>query len=316
MRSNLGTLIAPYAIAGAIFLVTAELIPGYASINSVLSVLLLASLLGIAAIGQTLTIILGGFDLSIPAVMGLADVLVAALYGGGWPMWAVIPIVLTSAIVVGVFNGLTIRLLRVSSLIVTLATGSIVLGGILSTTHGQVGGSVPEWLTSSVSVVGSTFGLPLPGAVVLWIALAVLVIVFERRMVLGRWMFAIGANPRAADLARVPSLTVWLVVYAISAGTAAIAGMLLAGLGGAADAGVGAPYLFTTLAAVVVGGTSLLGGRGSYERTVAGSLLIITLSTLLIGLGFDQPAQQICFGILIVVLVAFYGREPHVRMRV
>jgi ribose transport system permease protein len=111
-------------------------------------------------------------------------------------------------------------------------------------------------------------------------------------------------------------LFVWMAVYALSAALAAVAGMLLAGFSGAADPTVGATYLFTTVAAVVVGGTPLTGGRGGYGRTVAGCLVVTELGTLLIGLGLDQPAQQICLGILIVVLVAFYGREPHLSMRV
>lgn len=306
----------PWMCCLVVFAATAYLIPGYASLGSVRSVLLLASLLGIAAIGQTLTILLGGFDLSIPAVMGMADVMVALLYGQGWPIAAVLMVVLTAATIIGAVNGLMIRLLRINSLIVTLGTGSIVLGAVLSTTRGQIGGSVPDWLTNAVSVIGTTAGVGLPGAVVLWIVLSLLVVALQYRTVMGRWIFAVGANPRAARLADVPVLLVWVAVYAVSAVMAAIAGVLLVGLGGAADVGVGAPYLFTTVAAVVVGGTSLLGGRGGYERTIPGCFLIVMLSTLFAGLGLNQSGQQIGFGVLIVALVALYGRESHVRMRV
>jgi ribose transport system permease protein len=111
-------------------------------------------------------------------------------------------------------------------------------------------------------------------------------------------------------------LLVWMAVYALSAALAAVTGMLLAGFSGAADPTVGAAYLFTTVAAVVVGGTSLTGGRGGYARTIAGSLVVTELSTLLIGFNLDQAAQQICLGLLIVGLVAIYGREPHLSLRV
>ena len=111
-------------------------------------------------------------------------------------------------------------------------------------------------------------------------------------------------------------LFVWMVVYAISAFLAATTGILLAGFSGAADPTVGTTYLFTTVAAVVVGGTPLTGGRGGYLRTMAGCLVVTELSTLLVGLGLDQAAQQICLGFLIVALVAIYGREPHVSMRI
>ena len=92
--------------------------------------------------------------------------------------------------------------------------------------------------------------------------------------------------------------------------------MLLAGFSGAADPTVGAAYLFTTVAAVVVGGTPLTGGRGGYARTIAGCFVVTELSTLLVGLGLDQAAQQICLGFLIVALVALYGRETHVGLRI
>jgi ribose transport system permease protein len=141
------------------------------------------------------------------------------------------------------------------------------------------------------------------------------VLVLERYTVLGRWIFAAGANPRAAQLAHVPMLAVWMSVYAISAFLAAVAGILLAGFSGAADPTVGASYLFTTVAAVVVGGTALTGGRGGYARTIAGCFVVTELSTLLVGVGLDQAGQQICLGVLIVALVTLYGREPPLSMR-
>lgn len=295
---------------------TSIAIPGYFSPTSVRSLLLLASLLGVAAVGQTLTIVLGGLDLSIPAVIGFADVTLTRLYGDGWPIGWVIFVVLAAALAIGAVNGLVARVLRVHSLIVTLAVGAILLGAILAVTHGQAGGSVPDWLTGMVSVVGETGPIPLPGVVIGWLVLTVAVLLLERRSVFGRWLFAIGANPSAARLARLPEGRVWVLTYAASAGFAALAGMLLAGFSGAADAGVGDPYLFMTVAAVVVGGTPMTGGRGGYGRTVAGCLIITELTTLLIGLGLDQPGQEIFLGALIVLLVAVYGRQPHVRLRI
>jgi ribose transport system permease protein len=303
-------------LVAGIFVGTAAAIPGYVSLTSIRSLLLLASLLGIAAVGQTLTIVLGGLDLSIPAVIGFADVTLTQLYGLGWPIGWVMLVVLAAALAIGAVNGLIAHSMRVHPLIVTLATGAILLGAILAVTHGQAGGSVPDWLTGVVSVVGETGPIPLPGAVVGWLVLTAVVMMLERRSVFGRWLFAIGANPSAARLARLPAGAVWVLTYAVSAGFAAVAGMLLAGFSGAADAGVGEPYLFMTVAAVVVGGTPMTGGRGGYGRTVAGCLIITELTTLLIGLGLDQPGQEIFLGALIVLLVALYGRQAHVRMRI
>ena len=314
MRRLFGNAV-PFLLAVALFFVINLVIPGYATWNSFLSLLLLASLLGIAAVGQTLTIIIGGFDMSIPAVIGLANVLLSLLHGQGYPVAAAAVIILLVAIAIGCINGFASRYLQLNPLVVTLATGSIVLGAIWAATRGEVAGSVPEWLIDTVSVIGTTGPIPLPGVVVVWLVLAAIILVVERGSTLGRWIFAAGANPRAAEFAGVPMLAVWMIVYALSAVFAAIAGMFLAGFSGAADPSVGAAYLFTTVAAVVVGGTPLTGGRGGYGRTIAGCLIVTELGTLLIGLGLDQAAQQICLGFLIVALVALYGREPHLSMR-
>ena len=105
----------------------------------------------------------------------------------------------------------------------------------------------------------------------------------------------------------------WTVTFALSAGFAALAGVLLLGFSGAAYARVGEPYLFQTIAAVVIGGTALIGGKGSYLGTIAGALCLIELTTVLGGLGLKPPLVQAALGATIVALVAIYGREPHVR---
>ena len=97
---------------------------------------------------------------------------------------------------------------------------------------------------------------------------------------------------------------------------AAVTGMLLLGFSGGGFVGVGDPYLFTTIAAVVLGGTSLLGGSGGYGLTIVGVLVLQVLTSLLIGLGFSYAGQQAVFGMLIVPMVAVYARSPHVKMQI
>jgi ribose transport system permease protein len=314
LRGRIAPLI-PYLLVPALFVLSGMLIPGYISRTSILSVLVLGSMLGIASAGQTLTILISGIDLSIPAVIGLADVVLTQLYGRGWPFGLAALLILAIAVAIGVFNGLMPRVLNVQPLIITLATGSIVLGGVLAWTHAQNTGTVPSWLTGAVSVVGTTGPIPLPGVVIAWAIFSLLIIFLQRRTWLGRHLYAMGANPLAARLALARPTVIWSVAYAVSAAFAAVTGMLLAGFSGTSDAAVGQPYLFMTVAAVVVGGTSLLGGRGGYGRTIAGTLAITELTTLLIGVGFDTPMQQMLLGVLIVLLVLLYGREPHVSTR-
>ena len=108
----------------------------------------------------------------------------------------------------------------------------------------------------------------------------------------------------------------WVAAYAISGGMSAFTGVALLGFSGGGFVGVGDPYLFTTVAAVVIGGTSLLGGWGGYGATVIGVLVLTVLTTLLVGLGLSYAAQQAVFGLLIVPMVAFYARSPHIRMQI
>ena len=136
------------------------------------------------------------------------------------------------------------------------------------------------------------------------------------RTTVGRRLYATGANPRAARLALVSTSRVWTGTFAASAFFSAVAGTLLVGFSGTGLFNIGDPYLFTSIASVVIGGTSLLGARGDYLRTVLGALILIQTTTILIGRGYDAPTQQVILGVLIVIFVATYARESHVRTRI
>jgi ribose transport system permease protein len=310
-----GVLVA-YAMVPALFVISMIMIPGFGSWPSVVSLLVIASMLGIASIGQTLTVLLGGIDLSIPAIIGLANVLTVRWYGAGIPFPLVVILVVVVAMAIGAASGLLSRILNAHPLLVTLAMSFMVLGAVLVYTEGQTVGTVPDYLLAAVSPASRTGPLPFPPIVVVWFVLTIAIVALEQKSILGRFLFATGANERSARLALVPVNLVWAATFAVSAGCAAIAGILLAGFSGGADASVGQPYLFQTVAAVVVGGTALLGGSGSYARTFAGTLLITELTTFLIGLGFSDRIQQIMLGLLIILLVALYGREAHVRTQI
>lgn len=305
----------PYLLVPALFAVGAVTIEGYSSHPSIVSLLVLSSFLGIASLGQTFCVIIGGVDLSIPAMMGLADVVITQLYGQGWSFWTAALVILGIAVGVGAANALLSLALNVSPLVITLGTGLIVSGGVLTWNHQAISGTVPSWLTSAVQVIDKTGPIPLPGIVVAWIVIAVLVIGFQRFTRLGRELYATGANASAARLAYVRTTWVWIFAFVTSAVFAAVAGIFLAGFSGSADSTVGDPYLFETITAIVVGGTSLLGGRGGYGRTVVGTIVIIQLTTILIGKGASSAIQEALLGLLVILLVALYGREPDVTAR-
>lgn len=301
------------AVAVGLHVLGTVLIPGYSSEFSIRAMLVLASLLAIASIGQTLVVIIGGIDLSIPFLIGFANVVSAQLYGQGMNFALVCAVVICLACLVGALNGLISSALKLHPLIVTLGIGTIVQGAVLLWTGGFPSGSAPPALSTFVSIGGSAGILPVPWLVPCFVVLTVLIVVVLARTPYGRRIFALGSNPRAAPLALINPVVMWTVTFAVSAAFAAVTGILLLGFTGSAYGEVGQPYLFQTIAAVVIGGTALVGGRGSYVGTVAGALVLTEINTLLIGLGLQPSVVQAVLGAVIVLLVSFYGRDPHVR---
>src|SRR5262249_11573241 len=156
------------------------------------SLLILSSLLGLASIGQTLAIIVGGVDFSIPAVIGLANVMITQLYGEGWSFGSACLLIFGLAGVIRATKALASLFLRVHPLITTLGMGLIVGGGVLTWREGNITGSVPPWLMHSVSVIHDTGPIPLPGVVVLWIVVSAVVMWFQRGTRVGREIYATG----------------------------------------------------------------------------------------------------------------------------
>lgn len=294
-------------------------ISGFTSASNIKSMLLLTAFLGIACIGQTLVALLGGLDLSIPFVIGSANIATLWLIGKGWPPPLAMAAILFAGLVVGLLNGILSIRLQGQSLIVTLAVGFALVGltqivtSIGSEFGGTVYGRVPQWLANFSSLRGSLFGAPLPPVVLLWAVLSGLTLAMVKWTTFGRSLYAVGGNRRAAGYALLSETRAWIGVHALSGLSAALTGIVLLGFTGGGFVGVGDPYLFTTVAAVVVGGTSLLGGRGGYGRTVLGALVLTVLGSLLIGYGLSTAAQQTVLGLLIVPMVALYARSPHPR---
>jgi ribose transport system permease protein len=292
-------------------------ISGFFSKSSLVTTLILASFLGIAAAGETLVILIGGIDLSVPSVISGANLVVTLLAGKHWSFPLAVLFVLVCAAGVGVLNGFVTHRFRAPPLIVTLATGAIVTGLTLGWTRGgQVSGSPPGWLTRFSAPIGTTFGIPVPAVIVLWAVTAVVLGLVLHLMVSGRRLYATGANERAAELAGVRTERVWVGSFTVSAVASALVGIVLVGFTGQGEAGVGNPYLFLALAAVLVGGTSLVGARGDYWRTVLGALIMTLVTTILVGHGAGEALQEILTGVLILLFVGVYGREKRVRDRV
>jgi len=306
----------------ALFAIGSFIVPGFASTTNLKAMLLFAAFLGLACVGQTLVALLGALDLSIPFVIGAANVGLLYLMGLGVPSWLAVIFILVLGTLIGLVNGILSFRLQGQALILTLGIGFAVSGlvqiltSIGSQYMGNVFGQVPGWLRNLAAMNGHTFGLPLPPVILIWIALAVLLIVGMRRTVYGRFLYALGGNRAAASRQMISERRYWWLAFSISGGVSAMAGCLLLGWSGGGFIGVGQPYLFMTLAAVVVGGTSLLGGYGGYGFTVIGVLVLQVLTSLLIGIGLQLEWQQFVIGLLILPMVALYARSPHIRTQV
>jgi ribose transport system permease protein len=305
--------LAAIAVALALHLAGTLLIDGYSSEFSIRAMLVLATLLGVASIGQTLVILLGGIDLSMPFVIGFANVAAAQLYGDGMNFALISVIVAVFALAIGAINGALASALAIHPLIVTLGVGTAVQGAVLLWTAGFPAGSAPDAVTQFVSIGGHAGPLPVPWLIPSFLVLLAIMALVLERTPFGRRLYALGSNPEAAPYALIAPRVIWTTTYGLSALFAAVAGILLLGFTGSAYGDVGQPYLFQTIAAVVIGGTTLVGGRGGLAGTAAGALVLTEINTLLIGLGLSPAMVEAALGMLIVGLVSIYGREAHVR---
>jgi ribose transport system permease protein len=300
----------------AVFIFGVITLPGLGSWVSIRAILVLAALIGLASCGQTLLILMGGFDLSVSGFIvagGLATTALNVKYGMGFG--ASLALALVAATVLGGFAGYICHRFRINPLVVTLAMGSLVIGLVKVEIGEQANGYPTQWMQDLAMPVTKTFGVGIPPSVVIWIAVIVVFAVFLHRTRLGRNLFATGANPRAADNALINTRRVWMAAFAFSAVTSSLVGILIGGFAGQVVDTGGDAYLFQSVVAVIVGGT-IFGGPGDYTRTAIGALFITVLITVLVGHGASKAVEFIVYGGIILVAVAIYGRERRLRDRV
>jgi len=245
--------------------------------------------------------------------VGVANVGGAKLFEAHLSDPLVILIVVGLMAGIGALNGFLSQRFKVHPLIITLGVGTTAVAGVLWWTAGFPSGSAPDWVTQFVSIGATTGPIPVPPIVLFWALVTIAVVVVERCTTYGRRLFALGANPRAAELALVRPLRMWVATFAVSAAFAGITGLLYLGFTGRASGTVGEALLFQSIAAVVIGGTSLIGGQGGYARTALGACVLILMSTLLLAQGVESSLIQAALGVLIILLVSVYGREARLR---
>jgi ribose/xylose/arabinose/galactoside ABC-type transport system permease subunit len=265
-----------------------------------------AAPLGVLAVGQTVVILLRGFDLSMGAMVALVTVLAANLFGGHGDVAAVVGLCLMSGLAVGGMNGLGVVFGRVSPLIMTLGMAFVLSGAALIFTGGAPTGRVPEPIRalSAGSFLGVSF------AVWTWLTVAVATIVILNRTRFGRYVYSVGANPLASRLSGVPTRQVEFGAYLFAGLCAAVGGLLLAGFVGSGSLGAGQDLLLQSIAAVVIGGTTFEGGKGGVSGSVAGALFLTLVSAILTGLGVAKFGNLVIQGAVLVGAAALFRERP------
>lgn len=261
--------------------------------------------LAMLAACQTLTMLTGGIDLSASVVATISAFVVATQVPQVGTGLALL-LSLLPAVLIGLVNGFGIGICRVHPLIMTLGTGLIGTGCLQVYQRGVIatGSEVPaflEWLGT-----GRTWGMP--NALVLFLPFAALILFAQSRTGFGRLLYAIGSNENAARLSGVRAWQAYLALYVLSALIAGLTGLLYVGLIKAPSLSLAEPLLLPSVAAAVIGGTSIFGGRGSYSGTIVGALILTVLGTLLTLLQMPEGARRIIFGGIILAVTALYAR--------
>ena len=271
-----------------------------------------ASFLGVIATGMMLVILLGQIDLSVPWVVAVGGMMSTAATGWGPAGEALaIPFGILCGVGLGLVNGLGVAYLRLPSMIITLAVNAVAQG--LMVVH--TGGFSPQDSSSAAMrfiATGDTL-LGVPNALIVWAAVGGATVFLLTRTTFGRAIYGIGNRERAAYLSGVRTQRVVLVTFAIAGGLSAFGGILLAGYASKAAQAMGDAYLLPSIAAVVLGGASILGGRGKYIGTVAGVILITLLQSILSVIQIEEAGRQIIYGVVIIAMLLLYGREKLAR---
>jgi len=299
------------------FTIGAIPLPGLAEWPSVKVILVLSALAGIAGIGQTLLILMGGFDLSIPGII-VATGLIVTVIAGGWGI-SFVPALLVALVFAGTLGAISGQIshrFNIQPLVVTLATGAIAAGlAQTQTREGIFGAGAPQWLVDISSPAGRTFGIDIPPILLIWLAATVVMTIFLHRTVPGRRLLATGANQRGANYALIRTRRVYTLAFVFSAIVSVFLGLAVLGFNGSVTTISGNPFLFQSVIVVILGGT-IFGGPGDYLRTVIGALFVTVVSVVLVGHGASQADQQIIFGAALILALSLYGRQPRIRDRV
>lgn len=300
----------------AIITVFSVLSPRYLSLGNFLIMSSHVAIFGLLAIGMLLVILNGGIDLSVGSTLALSGVFAGFLMNGVelealgnilyLPVWAVIVLTLSLGAFVGAVNGILIAYFKVPAFVATLGTLYVARGVALLMTNGLTYNNLsgrPEFGNTGFDWLGFNRLFNIPISVIVLTIVAVVVAFILSHTAFGRWLYSSGGNERAAELSGVPVKKVQIAVYMLSGVCAAIAGLVLSSQLTSAGPTAGSTYELTAIAAVVVGGASLMGGRGTVQGTLLGAFVIVFLADGLVIIGVSVYWQTVFTGSVIVLAV-------------
>ncbi len=298
----------------AMILLSKLISPALGSWSQVMTILTLGSFLLVVAFGQGLVVLTGGLDLSIPSTFMLGGVLSAGLIGSQDDgAFYLMPFILLIGAAIGAASGIGVALLKVPPFIMTMGMSIIIGSAALGYSGGSTLGASPTFLATLMA--GKTLGIPNILTFIVLFSIAGWII--QARTSFGRSLYALGSSNAAARIAGVHVDGMTIAVYAVSGLCAAFAGAMLTGYSNGATLRMGDAYLLPSIAAVVVGGSSILGGSGSFTGTICGVLFLSTIESVIAATGLDQGWRLIISGAIVLVailvqqapLLAIFGKR-------
>jgi len=289
------------ALAIVLIVIVVVSVPAFFQPSNLLNVGRQSAYVGVIAIGMTFVILTGGIDLSVGSILALSGVTMSILVNSGWMIGAAIAVAVLVGVAVGVINGVGVAVLKIQPFIMTLAT-MVAFGGLsLRLTDG---GPTPfDNSDFAFRLLGSGNVLGVPGPFLVFLLVAVLGILALRYLTFGRYLYAIGGSAEAARLSGVRTKRTLILAYAISGLAAGLSGVMTASRIGSGDPTAGGLANLDAITAVVIGGTSLMGGIGGAVGTVFGAVLLAVLSNVMNLIGISPFDQQIVKGAVIVLAV-------------
>ncbi len=302
----------PFVTFGALFILGGLIRPALLTPESLIGTATFAMLLTLASLGQTVAIIQGGIDLSVPNTIAFSGLSFLALN----PLLGFVPSALLAIVlgaVIGFFTGIIVTRLGLTPIVTTIAINALLFGLILLNFRSNELTQVPEIASALTSGQLDILGLKVPAILPLGLVLILLLQLALSYSGFGRSIMLVGASPEAARYSGLNVNRIRTAGFILSSALAGLAGVLLVGFYGQASATMGNPYLLGSVAAVVVGGASIFGGSGNFFGTFGGALLLGQVATLVAVANLGANLQQLIYGLIVLAVVFLYGRGKRLR---